>query len=199
MSLCGHRRKSPQTALEARPRESDTDARRQLRTDHARLIAANGNAGNQVILIFPREKNLDETILNLVADPNPETSLMARRERDPVEQMDRWLDNVAADGAPGTLADKVVRDRPWDVSDTCGATDGEKITDTPVNSAAGRCSRMYPQYAECELKPVSPADYSDPLTTDQLQRLRAAFPSGVCDYGRPGVGQQIAKATWQAY
>jgi len=183
-------------------------------TKRARLIVANGNAGNQVILIFPREKNLDETILNLVADPNPETSLMARRERDLVEQMDRWLDNVAADSAAGTLAEKVVRDRPSDLADACWATDGEKITGTAVYGAAGQCSRMYSQYADtrlaaggpatddilkCELNPVSSADYSHPLTTDQLQRLRAAFPSVFCDYTQPGIGQQITKTTWQAY
>jgi hypothetical protein len=39
MSPCGHRRKFPQAALEAGPRESDSDARRQLRTDH-------GNSAN---------------------------------------------------------------------------------------------------------------------------------------------------------
>jgi len=32
-----------------------------------------------------------------------------------------------------------------------------------------------------------------------LERLRAVFPGGVCDYSRPGVGQQITKVTWQKY
>ena len=35
---------------------------------------------------------------------------------------------------------------------------------------------------KCTLKPVNPADYSVPFTPDQLNRLRAIFPTGVCDW-----------------
>jgi hypothetical protein len=30
------------------------------------------------------------------------------------------------------------------------------------------------------------------FTTEQLRRLHAAFPGGVCDWSKPGVGQQPA-------
>ena len=33
----------------------------------------------------------------------------------------------------------------------------------------------------------------------KLERLKAIFPSGVCDYSRPGVGQQVTKTTWLRY
>jgi hypothetical protein len=177
----------------------------------ARLIAANGNAANQVILIDARASTFQMT-LSRVGDPNLETSLFARRERDLVQQMDHWLDNIAADRAAGTPAEKVRRDRPSDLSDTCWATDGEKITGAAVYG--GRCSEIYPQHSDpriaaggpmtddvlkCALKPISAADYSPPLSAGQLDRLRAVFPAGVCDYSRPGVGQQMTNATWQRY
>lgn len=41
---------------------------------------------------------------------------------------------------------------------------------------------------KCQLKPVSQADYQTTLTAEQLNRLRAIFPEGVCDYSKPGVG-----------
>jgi hypothetical protein len=36
------------------------------------------------------------------------------------------------------------------------------------------------------------------LTDDQLARLRKVFPMGVCDWSRPGIGQQRV-VPWQAY
>jgi len=46
---------------------------------------------------------------------------------------------------------------------------------------------------KCQLKPLSSADYA-PLvfSSGQWARLQAAFPDGVCDWERPGVGQQRA-------
>ncbi len=54
----------------------------------ARLIAANGNADNQVILVYPRP----EIIHFLAPDaPSDYFSKLEERERDLVRQMDRWL------------------------------------------------------------------------------------------------------------
>jgi hypothetical protein len=46
---------------------------------------------------------------------------------------------------------------------------------------------------KCQLKPLNAADYL-PATFSgtQLVRLSAAFPDGVCDWSKPGVGQQPA-------
>jgi len=179
----------------------------------ARLIAADRNAGNQVILIDSRGAPF-LMALERAADPNPDTSLIARREREFVEEMDRWLDNVAADQGPGMRAEKVIRDKPSEVVDTCWTTDGEKVTGSAAYGVTGRCSQVYPQHGDpriaaggpmtdntlkCELKAVSSADYSHPLTADQMKRLKAVFPSGVCDYSRPGVGQEMTNTTWQQY
>jgi hypothetical protein len=50
---------------------------------------------------------------------------------------------------------------------------------------------------KCQLKPIDPADYvsvANPVgvTGVHLARLRAVFPAGVCDWSKPGVGQQEA-------
>ena len=45
---------------------------------------------------------------------------------------------------------------------------------------------------KCALKALDPASYRGLLSASQLARLAAVFPSGVCDWTRPGVGQQEA-------
>jgi hypothetical protein len=46
---------------------------------------------------------------------------------------------------------------------------------------------------KCQLKPLDTADYAPAsLSAPQLARLHATFPDGVCDWSKPGVGQQDA-------
>jgi Tannase-like family of unknown function (DUF6351) len=46
---------------------------------------------------------------------------------------------------------------------------------------------------KCQLKPLVASDYTGiTFTAGQLTRLNAVFPTGVCDWSRPGVGQQDA-------
>jgi len=174
----------------------------------ARLIAAYGNAGNQVIRVSPRETWFD---WNIEASSGP-AALLAK--------LDQWLDNIAADQAAGTAAEKVVRDRPPDLQSGCIGLDGENIlaedelAKPSIQKGLGRCNPSYTVYAmprvvagaplsndilKCALKPLSAADYTQPLSADQLKRLQAVFSSGVCDYTRPGVGQQMTRATWQRF
>jgi hypothetical protein len=42
-------------------------------------------------------------------------------------------------------------------------------------------------------------DYPVRFTAADQQKLRAAFPSGVCDYGRDGVGQRKPVGPWLSY
>lgn len=175
----------------------------------ARLIAANGNADNQVILVGP-PINFLMTFMN----PDPATNLEAQRGRDVVRDMDRWLDNIAADNAAGTPSEKVSRDRPANLSSGCWQVDGERIVEAATFDGSGKCNQIYPPHGDprlaagapltddvlkCALKPVSAADYSQSLSAGQLERLKAIFPSGVCDFSRPGMGQEITRTTWQHY
>ena len=46
---------------------------------------------------------------------------------------------------------------------------------------------------KCQLKPLNAAEYAPAtITAGQLTRLNAVFPTGVCDWSKPGVGQQDA-------
>ena len=161
----------------------------------ARLIAANGNADNQAILIGSREG----------IGPGSSAAVAA----DVLRLMDEWLTNIASDGAPfQTDAERVVRNKPAELADTCYTVTGEKITEPaacqqlyPVNGnpriAAG--GPMTNDILKCQLKPVDLGDYARLLTADQLARLRNVFPDGVCDYSHPGVEQQLVTDTWLLY
>jgi hypothetical protein len=151
----------------------------------ARLIAANGHADNQVIWVNYRDAAAEALRL-----------------------MDQWLENIATDPSEASVADKVVRNKPAGLVDACYTVTGQKITDPAV------CGQLYPLHAnpriaageplandrlKCKLKPVDARDYTQPLTADQLQLLKAVFPKGVCDYRRRGVEQQLLRATWLSY
>jgi hypothetical protein len=47
---------------------------------------------------------------------------------------------------------------------------------------------------KCQHKPLNRVDYNVAFTDEQWARLQAAFPSGVCDYSKPGVEQAKPKA-----
>ena len=49
---------------------------------------------------------------------------------------------------------------------------------------------------KCQLKPLVRGDYLATFTDEQWATLQATFPTGVCDYARPGVNQQPPKARW---
>jgi len=185
---------------------ADVHARFESFVTRARMVAANGSADNQVILVSPRSN----TLTDLLIPPAPTVQWQV----DLVREMDRWLDNVVNDTSAGTLAEKIVRDKPAGLSDGCWAIDGERIVEHATYSEPGRCNNMYPSYRDpqlaagapltddvlkCALKPIARSDYSQPLNTDQWQRLRAAFPTGVCDYSAPGVGHAVTQTTWQRF
>ena len=52
---------------------------------------------------------------------------------------------------------------------------------------------------KCALRPLDFADYPVAFTDGQKATLRAAFPTGVCDYQRRGPQQQRPAGTWLTY
>jgi len=125
-----------------------------------------------------------------------------------LEILDRWLAAVAADAAPGSQREKVLRNKPAGLGDSCFTAKLEEIKD------AAKCKAMFPVYAnprvvagapptddvfKCELKPIDKADYKRPVTDAQLAALRTVFPQGVCDYSRKGIMQRPLQGTWLAY
>ena len=122
--------------------------------------------------------------------------------------MDQWLTALKASNT-GALEQRVLASRPASALDYCllssDATQSVKVTDPAVCDADPLLKRaMSPREAaggplandllKCQLKPLDTADYLPAvLSAGQLDRLRAVFSTGVCDYSKPGVGFQ---ASW---
>lgn len=122
--------------------------------------------------------------------------------------MDKWLAAVETDTTTRSRAEKIVANRPAGLGDLCYATAGATQADlaqelvlgssacpvtyqaSPRQTAGGPLAE---DILKCELKPLafSDADYTGvTFTADQQARLRAVFATGVCDWSKPGVGQQ---------
>jgi Tannase-like family of unknown function (DUF6351) len=170
----------------------------------ARLLASNGTANNQVILMAPATEL--ESALHDSKSPYKQITVKA------VLQMDRWLDAISRDRSVAPLSEKIVKDKPADLVDACWSSTGEKIAEPGNFESTGRCGQLYPIHADpriaagapltddvlkCALKPFSVDDYGHRLSTAQTNRLKIVFPQGVCDWSKPGVGQRVTRAIWQ--
>jgi hypothetical protein len=160
----------------------------------ARLVATNGNADNHVNLVS--------------ANVGTGAGRLDAIEVMSIRLVDQWVGNVADDTDGGSAAARVARNKPAGLVDACFTVTGERITDQAV------CAKMYPVHGnprlaageplaqdvlKCSLKRVDARDYARPLTADQLVRLEAIFPEGVCDYSRRGVNQVPLAGTWLSY
>ncbi|MGR4871800.1 DUF6351 family protein [Variovorax sp. LARHSF232] len=129
------------------------------------------------------------------------------------DAMGRWLRAVKADTSDRTLAQKVRADRPADLKDACWAN-GLKYEEEQTAFGPGACNTFYPagttprmaaggpladDIAKCQLKPLNPSDYGVIFSGAQWARLAAVFPEGVCDWTKPGVGQQPLAGTWLSF
>jgi hypothetical protein len=137
----------------------------------------------------------------LIGDPNyVEQGLLA---------MDRWLAAIEQDASATPLPQKIVGNRPADITDQCSNGSGTKVADSadcvPVFSTprvvAGDVDTA--DTMKCQLKPLDRADDYGLLgaltfTDDQWAQLEALFPDGVCDYSKPGVDAQGTVA-WLGY
>jgi hypothetical protein len=158
----------------------------------ARLEREHGHAGNQVIWMGQ---------VPLIGDPRYATEALLA--------IDRWLTAVEADATDRPLAEKIVADRPADIQDRCSQVPG-------VEQIGGVCELEHVQTRygtpatvagegvatdtnKCALKPLRRGDYYPVLfTPGQWARLQRTFPTGVCDWSRPGVEQQDT-IPWQTY
>jgi hypothetical protein len=131
-----------------------------------------------------------------------------------VVAMDRWLSDVEADHRDVSLEQKVADDRPSDVHDQCSDISGLEQVAVPgigpvceldavqtkfttPRIAAGEAITTDAQ--KCQLKPLRQSDfYPLTFTGDQWAALEKAFPTGVCDFSKPGVDQTGA-VPWQTY
>jgi hypothetical protein len=123
--------------------------------------------------------------------------------------MDGWLAAIEQDASPRPLAEKVVANKPADLTDRCYSGAGQKLLNDVCGDAVVGVygtPRMVAGDAltndtnKCRLKALSRADSRGliPFTDEQWAQYEALFPQGVCDYSKPGVGQQ-GTIPWQTY
>jgi hypothetical protein len=161
----------------------------------ARLEKANGHAHNQVML-------------------RAEGAAFTRIQGEYLEQMDRWLDAIAADTSDRSRSEKVVRARPADLVDACWTAEGKKIVEPAVYGKDGQCNQLYPPHSaprleaggpladdiwKCQLKPIDFKDYRVTFSEPEKARLQKVFSDGVCDWSKPSVAAAAFKGTWQRY
>jgi hypothetical protein len=170
--------------------------------ERARIDEANrGNHGNQVMWRYGTGL--------LPATPAQVTAVTLQS----FLTMDTWLSKLLVDAPKATLNDgrtqaQVIAAKPAAAHDLCyltgDATFSNPVTDMAVCDADPRLPKhasprqiaggpLAENILKCRLKPLSAADYPrQAFSAAQFARLRAAFPSGVCDWSKPGVGQEDA-------
>jgi Tannase-like family of unknown function (DUF6351) len=164
-----------------------------------RLQKANGYTDNQVMLTDDRRWG---------------DSSKAPVLRQGLAQMDQWLTKIADDTSTDSKLVKLRRAKPADFVDACWTRDEhpQKLVERQTPTS-GKCNELYPansfprgvagsslaaDIVKCQLKPLAASDYKVSFTPPEMTRLKEIFPTGVCDWSKPGVEQQAMVGTWQA-
>jgi hypothetical protein len=165
-------------------------------TVRERLRKAHGHFDNQVIWVYP----------------NGVTGLAAKVTGLAIDTMAAWLDALERDRSTAPARDKIRRARPATAVDGCWDTTGNRIDEVATVDGPGQCNALFPNHRnprlvagatvaddvlKCQLKPIDLRDYKVTFSQDERARLRAIFSSGVCDYGKPGIGQVPLSGTYQ--
>ena len=165
-------------------------------SERDRLDRANGNHDNQVIRLFFGGTG-------------------AAAVRQSFKMMDHWLANIESDRRATPIEQKIINNKPADVHDACfntpGATDAQVDESQNVGFGSAACllkNAMSPRIVaggpqaenifKCQLKPLNlgSPDYNGAIfDVGQQSRLAAVFPTGVCNWTLPGVGQTSAELT----
>lgn len=155
-----------------------------------RLIKANGNANNHVILTAATGDNV----------------AAAEADREALGLMDRWVAAIKGDTSNDSQATKVTRHRPAQAQDACWIK-GVRTTDLAVCEAAfprfgdprtGSGAPLTIDVMKCQLRPLDRSSYGVAFTENQWARLQAVFASGVCNWTAPSVGQTNV-VPWLSY
>jgi len=179
--------------------------------ERARIEADNGgNHGNQVMWRYGTA---------LLPATAPQVAAVTVRS---LLTMNTWLDNLNVVAPKDTLNSprtqgEVIVGKPADAVDFCFLSSDPNFTtpvfdmtlcdnDAPQADGKGRLAKrasprqvaggpLAENILKCQLKPLNRADYPGITFSDaQWARLQATFTDGVCDWTRPGVGQQAAES-----
>jgi hypothetical protein len=171
-------------------------------SERARIDAANGgNHGNHVMWRYGT--GLLPATAAQVAAVTLESLLT----------MDTWLSSLLTSAPKATLnavrtQAQVIAAKPGTAFDLCyltgDVTFSNAVTDMALCDADPRLMKhssprqvaggpLTENILKCQLKALNAADYLPAtFSAAQLVRLFGAFPDGVCDWSKPGVGQQPA-------
>jgi hypothetical protein len=163
----------------------------------ARMLAANGTDGNQVII-----ENMPTA-----AEINAANSLE-------LAEMDTWLTNIENDRSDHSARRKVLDDKPAGLTDGCFVSATDLVHQSLTDPGTGQCGTTYPVASnprvvagepltmpalKCSLKPLNFRDYPVTFSAAEKAELRQVFPTGVCDYNWRGVGVRAPIASWLSY
>jgi hypothetical protein len=170
-----------------------------------RLVDANGDFENQVMLI---EDGVSAGTTGLFGDTSPVLSHA-------LTQMDQWATALKADRSDAPVHVKMRRAKPSDLVDACFTNFGTvKIAQEQVYKGNTACNQLYPAFStprmvageplendvlKCRLKPINAHDYNVSFSSAEWVELHAIFPQGVCDYTKPGIGQEPTDGIWQFF
>jgi hypothetical protein len=125
-----------------------------------------------------------------------------------VLEMDRWVAEIQDDDRAVPHAQKVRDNRPADLTDHCEYANGAERPGGP-----GDCPELVRYYdaptqvagegprndiLKCQLKPLRREDYKVTFTDAEWATLQKTFPTGVCDWSKPGVGM-TATVPWLTF
>ncbi len=157
----------------------------------ARLDRDFGTHANQVIWEGP---------VPLVADADCEMNSFIA--------MDRWLTAVEQDDSTRTLPQKIIQDKPADVTDECYSGTGTMLSHSLCPAGVVNVEGTPRTVAgdsittddnKCQLQPLNRNAYGGVTFTDaEWAQLQQTFPTGVCNFSKPGVGQQPT-IPWMTY
>ncbi len=170
----------------------------------ARLIRANGHRDNLVMLL--EDGICDGCSLFSLESPVLEAAL---------DDMENWLNAIAADDVTLMRDEKTVTNKPEALGDACwdnSLTPPLKIEER-IQFKAGACEAIYPTFTSprlvaggpitngiiaCQRKPVDASDYME-ASADDLAAVMAVFPDGVCDWSKPGDQQVPLQGTFLSF
>jgi hypothetical protein len=179
-------------------------------SERARIDAANaGNHGNQVMWRYGS---------GLLPSTPAQVAAVTLQS---LLTMDSWLSALLTSAPKSWLnaersQAQVIAAKPAAAVDLCYLTGdtnfATKVTDMALCDADPRLAKhasprqvaggaIAENILKCQLKPLNLADYTGvTFSVAQQTRLNAAFASGVCDWSKPGVGQQdpVSPQTYQA-
>jgi len=175
-------------------------------SERARLDVEAGGHGNQVMWRFPGgllpPASSGLTLSSMLTMDTWLTSLTASAPKSFVNAARTQAQVIA--GKPAMAVDfcYLTADTTFSTKVTdfavCDADPGLAYTSSPRQVAGGPLAE---NILKCQLKPLAFADYTGiTFTAAQQTRLNTVFPTGVCDWSKPGVGQQdaVAPLTYKA-